>query len=118
MTEPISIQVTKLVGGPFAVASADGQLVFNEIYPRLRDGEHVVLSFAGVETIISAFLNAAIGQLYGSLSEAEVRERLKVSDLSAYDLELLKRVVDNAKRYFANRERIDQSWRETLSGTE
>ena len=41
----------------------------------------------------SAFLNAAIGQLYGKFSEETIRASLGVSDMEQEDLALLKRVV-------------------------
>ena len=48
----------------------------------------------------AAFLNAAIGQLYGTLGEEKIRSLLKVKDVEPVDLALLKRVIDNAKLYF------------------
>jgi len=78
----------------------------------LREGRKVSLSFDRIETIISAFLNAAIGQLYGELPEEKIRELFNVRDMAQEDLALLKRVVDNAKLYFANRKEFDQAWKE------
>lgn len=118
MKDATVIPVAQVVGGPFAVSSEDGQLVYDQVICLLGEGHRVVLSFTGIETLISAFLNAAIGQLYGSVSELEIREKVSVTGLSDYDLDLLKRVVDNAKRYFANPDRFDRSWREDLSAAE
>ena len=47
-----------------------------------------------------AFLNAAIGQMYGEFPEAQIKANLSVADMEPDDLELLKRVVDSAKDYF------------------
>jgi hypothetical protein len=58
------------------------------------------VSFRNVTSLTSAFLNAAIGQLYGSFNEEEIRAKLQVEDVEPEDLELLKRVVDTAKEYF------------------
>jgi hypothetical protein len=62
--------------------------------------------------LISVFLNVAIGQLYGSFSEDIVRSQLKVEGLSSDDMELLKRVVDNAKKYYSNKDSYDDAWLE------
>ncbi len=62
--------------------------------------------------LISLFLNVAIGQLYGSFSEDIVRSQLKVEGLSSDDMELLKRVVDNAKKYYSNKNSYDDAWLE------
>jgi hypothetical protein len=40
-------------------------------------------------------LTAAIGQLYGTFSEEEIRSLLKVQDMQADDMTLLKRVIDS-----------------------
>jgi len=106
MSQEIVVRVFDIVGGPLCVASDDGTLVHDKIAPLLREGKKVVLSFAQVETVISAFLNAAIGRLYGEFKEEEIRERLSVRDMPPEDLVLLKRVVDNAKAYFKDPKRF------------
>jgi hypothetical protein len=72
----------------------------------------VVISFEKVETTISAFLNAAIGQLYGEFTEEKIRELLSVRDVAPEDIVLLKRVVENAKAYFRDPERFKQIGKE------
>lgn len=109
MSEEIVVRVFDVVGGPLCVASDDGTLVHDKIAPLLREEKKVALSFAQVDTVISAFLNAAIGQLYGEFKEDEIRERLSVRDMASEDLVLLKRVVDNAKVYFKDPERFTQA---------
>ena len=106
MSQEINVRVFDVVGSALCIASDDGTLVHDKIAPLLREGKKVVLSFAQVETVISAFLNAAIGQLYGEFKEEEIRERLSVRDMAQEDLVLLKRVVDNAKTYFRDPKRF------------
>ena len=118
MSEPVIIRVFDVVGTPLCVSSADGQLVYDKLAPLLREGRKVAISFAQVETIISAFLNTAIGQIYGELSEDRVRELLSVRDMLPEDVALLKRVIDNAKRYFANQTASDQAWKEEIDHDE
>jgi len=52
----------------------------------------------------SAFLNAAVGQLYGEFNEDVIREHLSVIDAEGDQLVLLKRVVDRAKEFFRDPE--------------
>jgi hypothetical protein len=118
MSEPVILRVFDLVGTPLCVSSGDGQLVYDKLAPLLREGRKVAISFAQVETLISAFLNTAIGQLYGEFTEERVRELLSVRDMAPEDLGLLKRVVDNAKRYFANRSASDNAWKEEIENDE
>lgn len=118
MDEPAIAKVATIVGGGLCVSSEDGQKVHDRIVPLLREGRRVVLSFDGVETLISAFLNAAVGQLYGEFPEQTIRELLSVRDITPDDLGILKRVVENAKRYFANKTTYDAAWKEVLGDDE
>jgi len=111
-SQEIIVRAFDVIGSPLGVSSDDGQNVHDKVAPLLREGRKVSLSFDRIETIISAFLNAAIGQLYGELPEEKIRELFNVRDMAQEDLALLKRVVDNAKLYFANRKEFDQAWKE------
>ena len=113
MSEDIKISVFGIVGRPLCVASDDGQKVYERLSTALEADRKVVLSFHNVTTLTSAFLNAAIGQLYGTFSEERIRDLLKVEDMDQDDLALLKRVVDNAKLYFKDRKRFDKVVEET-----
>ena len=118
MKDEIIVRVFDVVGGPLCVAAEDGQAVYEKIAPLMREGRNLVVSFERIETLIPAFLNAAIGQLYGEFSEDRIRELLSVRDMSAEDLAILKRVVDNAKLYFRNREQFDKAWKEEVDDEE
>lgn len=109
MNQEIPVRVFDIVGGPLCTSSDDGQLVHDRIAPLLRQGKRVALSFAQVDTVISAFLNAAVGQLYGEFKEEEIRDRLALRDMAPEDLVLLKRVVENAKAYFKDPKRFAQA---------
>ena len=118
MADEIVVRVFDIVGSPVCVSADDGQTVHDKIAPLLRDNRKVVVSFERVETLISAFLNAAIGQLYGEFPEERIRELLSVRDMTSEDLTILKRVVDNAKVYFKNRKQFDQAWKEEVGDEE
>ena len=118
MSNPVMVRVFDIVGGPLCVSAEDGQRVHDKIAPLLRDGQKVVLSFEQVETLISAFLNAAIGQLYGEFPEDRIRELLSVRDLDEDDTAVLKRVVENAKAYFKAPKKFDKAWKEEVGDEE
>lgn len=81
----------------------------NAIADALDRGEKVALSFAGVARLTTAFLNSAVGQLYNEYSEEQVRNGLMPPEgATPEQLSLLKRVVDNAKRFFADQAKINQ----------
>ena len=114
MPEDIRISIFEVVGNRLCVASGDGQKVYDRLTAALQADRPITLSFHNVTTLTSAFLNTAIGQLYGAFSEEQIRSRLTVEDMEQDDLALLKRVVDNAKLYFKDPQRFDQVVRETL----
>ena len=114
MDKEIIISPFEIVGSPLCVASDDGQKVYERIDTALRDGQNVIVSFHNVTSLTSAFLNSAIGQLYGSFSADQIRAALQVKDMVAEDLVLLKRVVDTAKEYFEDPGRFKRAEQATL----
>lgn len=114
MNGEVELSVYEIVGSSLCVASEDGQKVYGRIEAALNEGRSVALSFRNVTSLTSAFLNAAIGQLYGTFDEEQIRSRLKVQDMEADDRALLKRVVDTAKEYFKDPHRFDQAVDETF----
>ena len=118
MPDPITVQVFDIIGGPLCVSAGDGQRLHDKIAPLLEAGTPVVLSFERVDILISAFLNAAVGQLYGKLPENRIRELLSVQDMEPDDLDMLSRVVDNAKLYFSRPGEFDRAWEDELGDEE
>ncbi len=114
MQEDLEIFIFEVVGNPLCVASSDGQAVYERLVSALKKGRSVTLSFNNVSTLTSAFLNAAIGQLYGEFSEEQIRALLKVQDMQPEDMALLKRVVDTAKEYFKDPKKFEAAIRDEL----
>lgn len=114
MNKNLVLSIFEIVGSQLCVASGDGQKVYDRLASALKEGGHVTLSFRNITTVTSAFLNAAIGQLYGSFSEEQIRSLLVVQDIQPDDLALLKRVVDTAKQYFKDPDRFSHAVREAL----
>ena len=104
--DTMRISVFEVVGSELCVAADDGQRVYDQVAAALQEHHQVALSFLNVTNLTSAFLNAAVGQLYGEFTAEEVRAGLKVEDMSPEDLALLKRVVVTAKLYFKDPKRF------------
>lgn len=109
MSKTLTISLLEIVGSPLCVASEDGQKVHDRISGAMREGKLVMVSFLNVTSLTSAFLNAAIGQLYGEFSADEIRKKLKVHDIQPDDRWLLKRVIDTAKEYFKDPNRFKRA---------
>jgi hypothetical protein len=102
--EEVKVIIIDVVKSPICVASEDGQILHNNIAEKIDAGIKVSISFAGVERITTAFLNAAIGQLYNEFEESKIRAYMAVVDATPRHLSLLKSVVDRAKEYFSDPE--------------
>lgn len=119
MAESVKIKIADIVGSPVWVSSEDGQKVYDKITSAFKAERAVELSFANHENLITAFLNAAIGQLYGGeYDEAYLTANLSFTDISSDDRAMLERAIENAKRYFANRQSYDQAWNEVVDEDE
>lgn len=97
MSKSSEISIFAVVGTKFCVASEDGQKVYERVVPFLIHNVKVSLSFQNVTILTPAFLNAPIGQLYGDFSEDQIPSLLKPKEMQNDDIQLLRRVVDNAK---------------------
>jgi len=114
MKNNITVSIFEIVGSPLCVASDDGQKVNDRIAAALRESRIATVSFLNVSSLTAAFLNAAIGQLYGSFGEDQIRLQLRVKDMQPDDVALLKRVVNTAKQYFKNPQRFNKAVEEVV----
>ncbi len=114
MKKDAKISVYKVAGSPLCVASGDGEKVYRRLAAALESGRSVALSFHNAGALTPAFLNTAIGQLYGQFSEEQIRSSIRLEDMEADDLALLNRVVDNAKQYFRDPQGFEQALRDVL----
>lgn len=109
----VRITISSIVGGGICVAATDGQRVHQEIYDEIKDGNRVEISFFGVTRMTTAFLNAAVGQLYGEFEEGDIKKHLAPPvDFEEWHLRRLKMVVDRAKAYFTDRDSVEKAFRE------
>lgn len=114
MKESQTVNLVEVVGSLYCVSSTDGEKVYEIVAARLHANAPVVLSFAGVEDLTTAFLNTAIGQLYGEMDEEIIRRNLSVTGADNEQLALLKRVVERAKAFFAEPARFEAATAEAF----
>ena len=100
MKAPIRIKITDAIGSNLGVSSEDGGAVFEKLNTALETDRPVELDFSGIEMVISAFLNAAIGRLVEHRTIAEINKRIVITHIGEDDRELITRVLENAVRYY------------------
>ena len=105
--EQKKINIFDLVGGKAAVSTEDGERLFETICAFLEKDVEVVLDFANIETLITTFLNAGIGQLYSKYDSTFLKEHLSVKGLQPEDRERMIKTIERAKEYFKDKENIE-----------
>lgn len=106
MSAPVKIKVVDVIGSNLGVSSEDGGAVFEKIQIALNARQSVELDFTGIDMLISAFLNAAVGKLVEKLSVEEIHQRVKFTGMADGDPELLEKVLENAHRYYEDPDRF------------
>lgn len=91
----------------------------DEIYSLIIDGfnkhEKVYIDFSNMTTILSTFLNNAIGTLYKDYTSEFLNENLKIENLCKDDLFILKRVINRAKDFYSKPQVVQSILDENLT---
>jgi hypothetical protein len=90
--------------------------VHDKIAAALLENKVVELSFAEAEDLTPAFLNLAVGQLYGCFPAELIESSLLLIDISEEDELILKRVIERAKTYFEHEYSCRKALRDVLGG--
>lgn len=99
-----TIFVFTVVGKSYCTEPEDGQKVYRLIEKILKNSpKKIKLSFLSVKLLTSAFLHMAIGQLYKDFDNEVIKNALSVENIQPEDKNLLKKVIDNAKRKKENK---------------
>jgi hypothetical protein len=114
MSPTTVVRVEDIAKHAICVASEDGIDVYKKILPILQSGGTIVLDFTAISTLTSAFLNAAIGQLYADFEASYIEDHLSFSGLDEYDAVLVDKVKENAQRYFDDPVKFDQARQSVL----
>ena len=112
--QSVKISIFEQIGSDAAVASEDGENLFERIDKAFKKNIVVILDFNNIELITSTFLNAAIGQLYSNYESPFLKEHFKVENMLPEDMMILKKVIERAKEYFKNKEEMEESLKEVL----
>lgn len=113
----VHLQIRDIIGGNAAFTPSAGDKVFSQIHTLLQKGEDTTLNFTGVGLITTAFLNAALGQLYAHYQSDFLNQHLKLESVASDDAVRIRLVLDRAKEYFADKEKFEQD-RNSLFGEE
>ncbi|AKB18613.1 hypothetical protein MSWHS_1750 [Methanosarcina sp. WWM596] len=114
--ERVKVRIIETAGSSCCVAACDGQKVHDRIADDFHKNRKVDLSFAETNEITPAFLNAAVGQLYGTFPAELIEKNLSFTDLDPEDEASIKRVMERAKGYFEHAYSCRKALRDVIGG--
>ena len=95
------VKIRDIIDKNIAISTEDGKKVFEILKNKIeRSKSDVVVSFKGIDMLISHFLNESIGELYSYFDKSkwDILDKIEYTDIEEDDLELLqKKVIPNYK---------------------
>ena len=91
------------------VTPEEGQPISERIYACSKEGNPVILDFARMQLITTAFLNVVLGTLYKDFSSEDLKKLLSFDNLTEGIAMRIKRVTDNAKLFYENPEQFQKN---------
>ena len=92
--------------GDRATDMKKGDQIYKLILEGFEKKEKVYVDFSDMTTVLSTFLNNAIGTLYKDYASDFLNENLKIENLCEDDMFILRRVTKRAKDFYANQQVI------------
>lgn len=84
--------------GTNCVALDDGEKVYQQLFPELREKRTVELDFSGIELVFSPFLMGALGKLLDHFEKETVMQRVSLRNISEEHLRSINEFLDRADR--------------------
>ena len=109
------INVAEKIDNPSALTQEQGDIIYHELVASFDKKEVVVLDFKNIESMISPFLNNAIGQLYGKYTSDEISSLLELKNFPPSKNSTLNIVISNAKKFYTNQKIFSQAAKEVLN---
>lgn len=109
-----NIDITKIIDSPSALTQEQGDLVYEQIIHSFQNNEPVTLDFSNIESIISPFLNNAIGKLYEKYTSEQIKNLLTLHAFPPEKNSTLNIVISNAKKYYSNPELFESSVKDVI----
>lgn len=111
-----NIKINDYISLNQGITSEEGQPIFDKIAESLSKEENVTLDFEGVKFLTTAFLNVVIGALYKDYTSEQLQARLCIVEANDETMARIKKVIDNAKSFYSDEEKFNQTVEEVLNG--
>lgn len=110
-----AIDVANRIKNPSALTQEQGDIIYNAIIDAFEKGEIICLDFKNVESMITPFLNNAIGQLYGKYTSEFIKDHLILENFPVSKNSKLNIVINNAKNFYANKKKFTETAKDVLN---
>lgn len=110
-----TIDVADRIKNPSALTQEQGDIIYSEIIEAFEKEEIITLDFGNVESMITPFLNNAIGQLYGKYTSEFIKNHLVLNSFPASKIPKLNLVISNAKNFYANKKKFTKTAKDVLN---
>jgi len=112
-----NLKISEIINSDSAVSTSDGNIVYNKIEEFLKEASLVYLDFEGIKYLTTAFLNAALGQLYSQNYTSDfLNQHLKIRNVTKANASMFHVVVKRAKEYFDDKEGFKGSAESAIYG--
>lgn len=92
----MQVYIKDLIESQFAISMDKADVVYRLLDTAVNNNERIEVSFAGIEILITAFLNNAVGLLYEKYSAEQIEQCLTFIDLNEQFELTLSAVKENA----------------------
>ena len=110
-----TIDVAEKIEKPSALTHDQGDIIYTTITAAFEKGETITLDFGNVESMITPFLNNAIGQLYGKYTSEFIKDHLRFENFPTSKIPKLNLVISNAKNFYANKKNYKKTVKDVLN---
>ena len=111
---PVTLKIGDLIASRNCVSASNGEKIYNKLAPLIESSIPVCLSFEGVRIVNTAFLNVAVGQLFGHFAKDRIENLISYNGLSGPDMKFVERVMKNSEIYFSRKSAYDRAWKEEI----
>jgi len=112
----IEIRVVDTINSPSALTREQGKLVYDTILTYMKKNQKVILDFSDIESLITPFLNVAIGKLYEDYSSDQIKELIEFTHIPTGMTSKFQLVINNAKLYYSNKDGFNDVLKDVLNG--
>ncbi len=99
------------------ITPEEGTPVFETIVQAFKEGCNVTLDFSDVTMLTTAFLNVVIGDLYKDYTSEDLKNRLALINYTDSTAARIKKVTDNAKLFYKDKESFNKDVEDVLNGS-